>query len=181
MLARVVERGHARGREVLGDGERLRAGRHPGQRHRAEVLLDVAQQGVAHPLVVQHPSGDQLAAHAAVLAEPEQHPDGDHGTAVVDPHRHRVDVEDRQLLTGEVELFAAQPAGAAAQLEVAHGLDRATSAARSGTGPPGPAPARCRTCWDLEGHRLLEGGPPGGPAQRTEHRAAGRRARGRRW
>ena len=55
--------------------------------------------------------------------------------AVVDPHGHGVDVEDRQLLAREVELLAAQPAGVAAQLEVAHGADRAMSGRRSGAWP----------------------------------------------
>ena len=121
MLPGVVERGDPRGGEVLGHRERLRAGRDLRQRHRAEVLLDVPDQGVADPLVVEHPAGHQLAVDRAV-GGPQQQADRAHRAALVDPHRDGVDVEDGQPLAGCVELLAGQPGLTAVEIEVAHAV-----------------------------------------------------------
>src|SRR5450756_516094 len=59
VLTRVVVRADARRREVLGDGERLERGGDPGERHRAEVLLQVPQQRVPDPLAVVDAAGDE--------------------------------------------------------------------------------------------------------------------------
>ena len=47
---------HGRIREVLGDGEGGRVDRQPRQGDRSQVLLDMAQQRLAEPLPVVHPS-----------------------------------------------------------------------------------------------------------------------------
>src|SRR6478735_10907145 len=65
--------------------------------------------GVANALVVEHATADDLLADAAVAVGAEQQPDVGDDAAVVDADRDRVDVEDRQSVTGVVEVLAAQP------------------------------------------------------------------------
>ena len=131
VLPRIVERRHPGGREVLGDRERLRRGRDPRQRERAEVLLHVPQQGRPDPLVVQHPARDQRPLDLPVLTGPQQQTDGDHGAVVVHPHRHHVDVHDGQPLARGVHLLAGEHAatGRRRQLGHAHCLTDASATA----------------------------------------------------
>ena len=81
MLTGVVEGRDAGRREELCDRERLRRQGDPWQRHRAEVALDVPHQGVAHRLVVEHATADDLLADAAVAVGAEQQPDVRHDAA----------------------------------------------------------------------------------------------------
>ena len=68
MLARVVEGSDALGREVLGDHEGLGRRADAGERERAKVLLDVAHEGLADPLVVEHAPGDEGPDHRVVVS-----------------------------------------------------------------------------------------------------------------
>ena len=111
VLTRIVVRRDARRREILGDGEGLRGGRDEGQRHRAEVLLQVAQQGVADPFVVQDPAGDQSAAHRPVRRDAQQQSDAGDLPALVDPHGYGLDVHDRHPCTCQFQFAGSQPAG----------------------------------------------------------------------
>ena len=129
VLAGVVEGRDAGRGEVLGHGERQRARRDARQRHRAEVLLEVPEQGVAHPLVVEHPPGDELAPDRRRRRRRAGAARRRDRAALVDPDRDGVDVEDRQPLAGAVELLAAQPGGGVVEVERTHGRDRAKGAA----------------------------------------------------
>src|SRR5689334_18637817 len=121
VLARVVEGGHAGRREVFGDRERLRRERHPRQRQRPEVLLQVPQQRRAHPLVIEHPAGHEGPGDPALSGHPQQQADrGDHALRV-DPDRDGVDVEDRQPRPGGVQLLAAEPAAVRLRRRLGHG------------------------------------------------------------
>jgi hypothetical protein len=82
-----------------------------------EVLLDVPQDGVAQPLVMEHAAGDELASDAAVLVDPQEQADPGHGAALVDPHRDEVDIEDRQLLPSLIQVLTAQPGAVTIQFE----------------------------------------------------------------
>ena len=111
VLARVVERGDPQRREVLRDGEGLRGGRDAGQRHRAEVLLQVAQEGVAHPLVVQDAARHQSAADRAVRSDAQEQPDTGDFAVVVDAYRYGFDVQDRHPCASLLELVGASQPG----------------------------------------------------------------------
>ena len=86
--------------EVLDDRERRRVGRQPRQGQRAEVLLEVAQQRVAHPLAEQHPPADDHPADRAVGGDPQQQPDLGDPPEPVDAHRDGVDVDERHVAPG---------------------------------------------------------------------------------
>ena len=86
MVARVVEAADVGVGEVLDHGERRDLRRDLRQRHRPEVLLEVAQQRVAHPLAEQHAAGDDHAAERAVGGLPQQQADVGHVAELVDAH-----------------------------------------------------------------------------------------------
>ena len=80
----------------------------------------MAGQGVADALVVQHPAADDLLADAPVAVGTQEQPDVRDDAPVVDTHRHGVDVEHGETVTGVVEVLAAQPR--TGRLHVVHGL-----------------------------------------------------------
>ncbi len=136
VLAGVVEGRDAGGGEVLGDGEGHGGGGDLREGHGAEVLLEVAEEGVADALVIEHAAGDELALDVPVAGGAQQEADGRHGSALVHAHGYGVDVEDGQALTRVVELFAAQPGGRAVDFEGTHGRDCAKGRRRSVNGCP---------------------------------------------
>ncbi len=69
------------------------------------------QQGVANPLMVQHPAGDEGAADRPVRPDPQQQPDVRHFPAVVDPYRDSLDIEDRHLGARQFQIVGGEPAG----------------------------------------------------------------------
>ena len=89
VVARVVEARAVGVGEVLDDGERRRVGREPRQGERAEVLLEVAQQGVADALAEQHAAADDHPADRPVGGDAQQQPDLGDPAQPVDAHRAR--------------------------------------------------------------------------------------------
>jgi len=83
--------------------------------------------------VVQDAARDELAHDPPVVTDPQQQADRRHLSAVVDPHGDEVDIEDRQLVTGRVEVLAAQPRAVTVQFE--------------GHGPILPRAAPGRSVW----------------------------------
>ena len=74
------------------------------------VILQVAQQGVPDPFVVQHPAGDQSPADRSVGPDAQQQTDAGDFTAVVDAHGHGLDVQDRHLGACHLQFVGGQPA-----------------------------------------------------------------------
>jgi hypothetical protein len=109
MLARIVEAGDLPVREVLHNGEGGNRGRQPGLGVGPQVFGKVPQQGVAHPLPVQDPPGDDRPAHRAVGQHAQQQAHLDHLAGGVDPNRHGVDVHHRHRVTGRTQPLRAEP------------------------------------------------------------------------
>ena len=68
-----------------------------GKRERAEILLEVAQQGVADALAEHHPTADDHAADRAVGGLAQQQADLGDLAAAVDAHGNGVDVHERDV------------------------------------------------------------------------------------
>ncbi|VXC15178.1 hypothetical protein CURTO8I2_70197 [Curtobacterium sp. 8I-2] len=98
-------------REVLGHGERGRARGQLRERHRPEVLLQVAEQCGADRLAEHHATGHQGAGDRTARGDPQQHPDLGHDTEAVGADGDRFDVADRQTTADVRELLVGQPAG----------------------------------------------------------------------
>ncbi|MDH6620803.1 hypothetical protein M2163_007911 [Streptomyces sp. SAI-135] len=80
-------------------------------RHRSQVLLQVPQQGVPDPLVVQDAAGDESPADRSVESDAQQQADAGDFAAVVDAHGHGLDVQDGHPGARLLEIVGAQPAG----------------------------------------------------------------------
>ena len=139
MLTWVVEPGDRGVREVLDDREGCDRDGQPGERHRPEVLLQVTDEGIADPLLVQDPPGDDSPRQGAVGPRAQQQPHGRDPPRGVDTHRHGFDVQDRQRAASCGQLLDAQPGGHHTQ-GLAHGEDSARS--RPPARDPNPAQTR---------------------------------------
>ena len=135
VVARVVEPAAVGVREVLDDRERRRVGRQTGQGQRAEVLLEVAHEGVADPLAEQHAAADDHPADRAVGGDPQQHADLGHPPQAVDADRDGVHVDERDVGPHELQVLGRQPAGRGLGrcIHVTHLVGRVS---RTGPGPP---------------------------------------------
>ncbi|ELP69558.1 hypothetical protein STRTUCAR8_09232, partial [Streptomyces turgidiscabies Car8] len=111
VLTRVVERGDAQCREILRDGEGLRGGRDSGQCHWAEILLQIAHEGIAYTLVVQNTARHQSAADVAVRSDAQEQPDAGDFPVVIDTHGYGFYVQDRHPGARLLEFVGCQPAG----------------------------------------------------------------------
>src|SRR5690606_14340477 len=111
-LARVVQGCHSRKWEVLGDRERSDVRRQLREGRGAEVLLQVAHQCGADRLSVQDPSGhERTRQRPGRGGAAEQEADLFELAQAVEPHRDRLDVEDRHARARLLELELRQPAG----------------------------------------------------------------------
>ena len=111
VLAGIVEAGDRRVGEVFDDGEGRRTRRQPRQRHRTEVLLEVADEGVTDPLPVQHTAGDHGATDRPVGRHPQEQAHVPDLAPVVEADGHGVHVDDRHLGAHALEAFRAEPPG----------------------------------------------------------------------
>ena len=126
VVAGVVEPGAIGVGEVLDDGERRRVRRDVGEGQRAEILLEVAQQGVADPLAEHHPPADDHPADRPVGGLAQQQADLGDLAAPVDAHRHGVDVDERDVGADLLERLRRQPAGLGLGVDVV-GLEPLTA------------------------------------------------------
>ena len=129
----------------------------------------MTDEGVTDPLVVEHATADDLVTDAAVVVGPQQQAHVRDHAAVVDAHRDGVDVEDRQAVTGVVEVLAAQPRPR--RLDFGHGLIlpnavRRLRQVRRGAGDPRVHTANESARAAPGGHRPADGHRPRQPRRR---------------
>ena len=120
MLPRIDEAGHRLVREVLDNGEGLGRRGYLRQRHRAEVLLQVADECIAHALAKQDSTGDHRPADRPVGHGPQEQSDFGHRALRVGAHRYRIDIDDREPFARSRHLLGAEPGGHCLE-GVAHG------------------------------------------------------------
>ena len=133
MLTVIEERTDARNREVLGDRERHGLWGQQRERHRSEVVLEVAEQRVANSLAVADAPRDERAGDLTEGGSAKQDADLGDQAHTVSAHRERLDVEHGQAPSRLGEFDVGEPTriggvagGGRSEASVADGMTGAT-------------------------------------------------------
>lgn len=111
MLPVIVERCDARNRKVLCHGKRERLGWHQREGHRAQIVLDVSEERLAHRLPEADAARNNSPSHLPHRSGTQQNPNLCHLPSTVGTHGDCLDVKHRQTTSRLFKFKLAQPTG----------------------------------------------------------------------